>query len=438
MDKSEIIEILNEWNYWNKELPQTEARIFYDKRISTLLEYNEVLVIKGIRRSGKSTLMINSIKNLLVSGVDIKNILFVNLEDPRFINNLSTELLQEIKDVYLEYLDPNEQPYIFLDEIQNIPNWEKWVNKEYELKLSKVIISGSNSSMLSSEIASSLSGRYLQIDVYPLSFKEYLQFESIQIDNKLSLVEKKIELNREFEVYLKYGGFPKVLDYDIAEKKDLLITYKDSILLKDIVARYNLKEFKTLEEIAAFLLANSGISQSINKLKNNFHISYDMANAYLEYLIKAYMLFEIPKFDYSLKKQNANDKKYYSVDLGLSNIMRVPNLQTRGDDLETVVLLELLRRGYKVYYYKTSNGLECDFIIEKENVITELIQVTSSLKDEKTKKRELRVFSKTIEDLQLKDVKFLVIHEDNTSNVIYDDLKIKTINIKEWLINIDK
>lgn len=435
MDKSEIIEILNEWNYWNKELPRTHPRAVYDNKISSLLSYNEVVVIKGIRRSGKSTLMLNSIKNLLAQGIDIKNILFINLEDPRFINNLSIELLQEIKDVYLEYLNPDEKPYIFLDEIQNIPSWEKWVNKEYELHLSNITISGSNSSMLSSEIASSLSGRYLQIDVYPLGFEEYLQFKDIKITNRLDLIEKKIELNREFEAYMLHGGFPKVIDYEVADKKDLLITYKDSILLKDIVARYNLKEFKTLEEIAAFLLANSGISQSINKLKNNFHVSYDMANAYLEYLIKAYMLFEIPKFDYSLKKQNANDKKYYSVDLGLSNIMRVPNLQTRGDDLETIIFLELLRRGYKVYYYKTSNGLECDFIIEKENRITGLIQVTSSLKDEKTKKRELRSFSKTIEELQLKEVEVIVIHENSTKTIIYDDLEIRTINIKEWLIN---
>lgn len=434
MDKTEIIEILNEWNYWNRELPQTHSRTFYDTKISTLLEHDEVLVIKGIRRSGKSTLMLNSIKNLLLSGVEIKNVLFVNLEDPRFINHLSTELLQKIKDVYLEYLDPDEKPYIFLDEVQNIPNWEKWVNKEYELKLSHIAISGSNSSMLSSEIASSLSGRYLQLDVYPLSFKEYLEFNEVTVKSKLDYVEKKIELNREFEAYLKYGGFPKIVEYDTTQKRDLLITYKDSILLKDIVARYNLKEFKVLEEIAAFLLANSGISQSINKLKNNFHISYDMAHAYLEYLIKAYMIFEVPKFDYSLKKQNSNDKRYYSVDLGLSNIMRVPNLQTRGDDLETIVFLELLRRGYKVYYYKTSNGLECDFLIEKENNIVQLIQVTSSLKDEKTKKRELRVFSKTIQDLQLKNVTNLIIHEDNTSNFIYDDLTIKAINIKEWLI----
>jgi len=436
LDKSEIIEILNEWNYWDRDLPSTQPRESYDTKINSLMQYDEVVVIKGVRRSGKSTLMINAIKYLISIGIDIKNILFVNLEDPRFISHLTVDLLEQIKEVYQEYLNPDIVPYIFLDEIQNISDWEKWVNKEYELKLSHIVISGSNSSLLSSEIASSLSGRYLTLDVYPLSFKEYLQFRDIVIKNSLDIVTQKIQLNREIEAYMRYGAFPKVLEYDSSMKRDLLITYKDSILLKDIVARYNLKEFRKLEEIAAFLLANSGISQSVNRLKNNFHISYDMANAYLEYLIKAYMIFEVPKFDYSLKKQNANDKKYYSVDLGLSNILRVANLQTKGDDLETVVFLELLRRGYRVYYYKTSNGLECDFVVEQERSIVKLIQVTLSLQGEKTRKRELRSFKKSIEELQLRDVESIVICEDNSSQVVYDDIDIKIFNIKEWLLDI--
>ncbi len=436
MDKTEIIAILNDWNYWYRALPDTKERPFYDTKISSYLQYDEVVVIKGIRRSGKSTLMINQIKQLLHDGIDIKNILFVNLEDPRFINSLTVDLLEQIKEVYLEYLDPDSKPYIFLDEVQNIPNWEKWVNKEYELKLSKLIISGSNSSMLSSEIASTLSGRYLAIDVYPLSFKEFIDFKGISINNSLDMVSKKIALNREFENYLKFGAFPKVLEYQEADIRELLTTYKNTILLKDIVARYKLKEFGVLEEIAAFLLSNSGISISINKLKNNFKVSYDMASAYVEYLSKAYMVFEINKFDYSLKKQNANDKKYYSVDLGLSNIMRVPNLQTRGNDLETIVFLELLRRGYKVYYYKTSNDLECDFIVQKDQEITMLIQVTSSLKDEKTKKRELQSFSKTIKELKLKHIDSVVITEDNSGETIYDDTEIKIINLKEWLLEL--
>jgi len=434
LKNSEILEILNDWNYWNKELPTTTARIFYDDKISKFLSNDEVVVIKGIRRSGKSTLMINQIKRLIANGVDKKNILIINLEDPRFINNLNLELLQTIKEVYLQYLNPSDKPYIFLDEIQNIPNWEKWINKEYELKLSNIIITGSNSSLLSSEIASTLSGRYLSIDVYPLSFKEYLSFKDIFITSHLDIVDKKIVLSREFESFVADGGFPKLLEYDKEQKKELLITYKDSILLKDIVARYKLKEFHTLEEISAFILSNSGIIQSTTKLKNSFNISFDMASSYIEYLKNAYMIYEIKKFDYSLKKQNANEKKYYSVDLGLSNLLRVPNLQTKGADLETIVFLELKRRGYKIYYFKTQGDLECDFIVEKNNKIEALIQVSKSLKDKKTKARELASFSKTIEQLQLKDVALLVITEDASTEESVDTLEIKVINIIEWLL----
>lgn len=434
LDRTDIIEILNDWNYWKRDFPSTHPRALYGNKIDLWMKSDEVVVIKGIRRSGKSTLMINRIKHLVSSGVDVKNILFINFEDPRFIHDLDVALLEQIKSVYVEYLSPDTKPYIFLDEIQNIPLWEKWVNKEYELGLSHIVLSGSNSSLLSSEIASTLSGRYLSVDVYPLSFSEYIDFRGMVVVNKLDLINAKIDLQRFFEMYLKNGAFPKTLEYDQMQIKELLVTYKDSILLKDIVARYQLKEFGTLEEIASFLLANSGILQSITKIKNHFHISYDMARNYVEYLCKAYMLFEVPKFDYSLRKQNVNDKKYYSVDLGLSNILRVPHLQHRGSNIETVVFLELLRRGYKVYYYKTANGWECDFIIEKDMKIEALVQVTLSLKDEKTKIRELRSFARTIEELQLNDVHCLVVSEESSGTEVYDGLEIEVVNILEWLL----
>jgi predicted AAA+ superfamily ATPase len=434
LNKTDIIEILNEWNYWNRELPATHFRPIYGDKIDLYMQSDEVVVIKGIRRSGKSTLMVNRIKDLIASGVDVKNILFVNFEDPRFINHLDTALMEQIKSVYMEYLNPDAKPYIFLDEIQNVPLWEKWVNKEYELSLSHIVLSGSNSSLLSSEIASTLSGRYLGVDVYPLSFSEYLSFNGVHISNKLELINEKIVLARYFESYMKNGAFPKTLEYNDEQITELLISYKDSILLKDIVARYKLKEFSKLEEIAAFLLSNTGTTQSISKIKNAFNISHDMARNYVEYLCKAYMLFEVPKFDYSLRKQNANDKKYYSIDLGLSNILRVPNLQHRGSNLETLVYLELIRRGYKVYYYKTSTGLECDFAIEKNRKIVGLIQVTVSLKEEKTKKRELRSFAKSIEELSLVDVSCMVICEDASGDEIYDGVEIKVVNVIEWLL----
>ena len=437
MDKTKILEILNDWNYWIRNLPNSKKRPFYDDKLKSFLNHDEVSVIKGVRRSGKSTLMLNQIKKLLEDGISSHAILIVNLEDPRFINHLDVALLEKIKEVYLEYINPQTTPYIFLDEIQNIPNWEKWVNKEYELKSSKIMVTGSNSSMLSSEIASTLSGRYLSLEVYPLSFKEYLHFLDIKVINLLDFIHQKIEIYRAFEQYIKYGGFPKLISYHESEKKELLLTYKDTILLKDIVARYRLKNFKILEDITAFLLSNSGIIQSISRLKNSFKISHDMASSYVEYLQNAYMLFEVKKFDYSLKKQNVNEKKYYSADLGLSNLYRVPNLQTRGSDLETVVFLELKRRGYTIYYYKTSNDLECDFIVEKENTIVKLIQVSKSLQNEKTKKRELNALFKTAKELKLKeDMQLIVLTEDETSVIEENDFSIEIINILEWLCGV--
>jgi len=434
MEKLEVLEVLNDWNYWNKDLPKSFSRDFYDEKISSFIKNDEIVVLKGIRRCGKSTLLLNQIKRLCESGVDKKDILFVNLEDPRFTNHLSIELLSKIKEVYLEYLNPNSKPYIFLDEIQNIPFWEKWVNKEYELKLSRIIITGSNSSMLSSEIATTLSGRYLSVEVFPLSFKEFLHFKDIEIFSKLDFVNRKIEISRAFEEYLSFGAFPKVLEYEEKQKRELLTTYKDSILLKDIVARYKLKNLTTLEEISAFLLSNSGIIQSITKIKNSFNISFDMAKDYVEYLKNAYMIFEIRKFDYSLRKQNLNDKKYYSADLGLSNLYRVANLKYRGSNLETIVALELLKKGFDVYYYKTVLGYEIDFVVVKDNKIVELIQVSKSLEDEKTKKREIEVFKKTIDELMLQDVKCLIVSEDKSTKIKFDDLDIEVVNILEWLL----
>ncbi len=429
MEKTEIIEILNEWNYWDREVPATVKRDFYDDKISKFITKDEVVVIKGVRRSGKSTLMLNQIRKLHIEGVPKNEILFVNLEDPRFINHLSLELFELIKESYLEYLNPKGKPYIFLDEVQTVPNWEKWVNKEVELKQSFVAVTGSNSSLLSSEIASVLTGRYLSVDVYPLSFSEFLSFKNIEVNSKFDLISKKIELNRELTLYLKDGGFPRLVDYPDDEKKELLISYKNSILLKDIVARFRLKNFAVLNDITAFLVANSGIIQSITKLKNNFSISHEMAQDYVDYLKKAYLIFEINKFDYSLKKQRVNEKKYYSIDFGLSNLMRVPNREFRGADLESMVFLELIRRGYTLYYYKTSNNLEIDFVVEKDNRIVQLIQVSKTLKDKKTRKRELAPFSKTKKELHLDEVDCIVISEDMTQSL---EDGVKLINIKEW------
>ena len=355
-------------------------------------------------------------KRRVASGIKVEQTLFVNFEDARLVGHLDVALLGLIKDIYMEFLNQQSKPFLFFDEVQNIEHWEKWVNTEYELKKSYIYVAGSNFSMLSSEIGTALSGRYVSVDMYPLGFEEFLLFKDIKIKSKMELLSKKHLLNREFTNFLELGGFPKVIEYSDSpvKQRELMQTYFNSILLKDIVARFKLKNFSVLEDLSAFLLSNKATYHSINKLKNSFSISYDMARDYMEYLEKAYMLLSINKFDYSLKKQQANAKKYYSIDLGLSNLLRVPNLKTRGHDLESVVFLELLRRGYKVYYYKTKGDLECDFVVEKNREIVELIQVTVSLKEDKTRKRELAPFAKVVIELGLKDLKLTVLCEDGS------------------------
>ncbi|HIP51360.1 MAG TPA: ATP-binding protein [Campylobacterales bacterium] len=436
LTKNQLFEILSDWNYWNKPFPQTFARERYEEKLTHFSHSDEVIVIKGIRRCGKSTLLINEMKRLVQNGIEVERLLFVNFEDARLIGHLGVELLSLVKDVYMEFVNPKGKPFIFFDEVQNIEHWEKWVNTEYELKKSYVYVTGSNSSMLSSEIGTALSGRYVSVEMYPLGFQEFLLFKNIKIKNKMELISQKHELNREFTNFLKLGGFPKVIEYSKSpvQQRELMQTYFNSILLKDIVARFKLKNFKVLEDLSAFLLSNTATYNSINKLKNSFSISYDMTRDYMEYLEKAYMLLAINKFDFSLKKQQANARKYYSIDLGLSNLLRVPNLKTKGHDLESIVLLELLRRGYKVYYYKTKGDLECDFIIEKDREIVELIQVTVSLRDEKTRKRELAPFVKVVNELGLKNVRKTVLCEDNSDRLEVDGLSIDVVNILEWLV----
>lgn len=172
-----------------------------------------MLVIKGVRRCGKSTLLINEMKRLVASGVAKEQLLFVNFEDVRLIGHLGVELLGLIKDTYMEFVNPQGKPYIFLDEVQNIEHWEKWVNTEYELKKSYVYVTGSNSSMLNSEIGTALSGRYVSVNVYPLSFKEFLLFKEVEIKNKMELISQKNLLNREFRAFISEGGFPKSIEF---------------------------------------------------------------------------------------------------------------------------------------------------------------------------------------------------------------------------------
>ena len=441
MDKKVIIKILEEWNSWSKPFQESYRRPNYEDEVERKASTNEILFIKGVRRSGKSTILRNYIDMLVDQGIPKEQILFVNLEDPRFASELSLKLLEEIKSAYMYYMNPKEKPYIFLDEVQNIEQFEKWLLKEYELGTAHLFATGSNSKLLSKEIGSSLSGRYLDIEVLPLSFKEFLSFHNIQIDSPYTLHTAQQEIERYFELYMTYGGFPKVvLTEDTSLKETELKSYFDSILLRDIVARYKLDNFRVLEKLSIFLLSSISNAVSITKIKNKLNVSFDLTSRYVEYLENSYMIHSVALFDWSLQKQFTNPRKIYSIDTGLSKRVSFEVGQRIGDLLENIVYLELRRRYEDIYYFKTTQNYEVDFLIKEREKITHLIQVSQTLVDTKTKNRELRALVKASTELQYTtETKLLVLTMDDSSSEEIDGVTIELCNVYEWLLlNEDK
>jgi len=440
MDKKEIIAILEDWNFWSKPFRENFSRKTYEDEVVHKASTNEIIFLKGVRRSGKSTILLNHIQNLIKDGVPKENILFVNLEDPRFATSLSLDLLEEIKQAYIYYMNPKDKPYIFLDEVQNIDGFEKWLLKEYELQTSHLFATGSNSKLLSKEIGSSLSGRYLDIQVFPLCFKEYLLFNGLVVEKPYDLISKQTEIERHFEQFMLYGGFPKVvLTEDVVLKEFELKSYFDSILLRDIVARYKLDNFRILEQLSIFLLSSISNAVSITKVKNRLGVSHDLASRYMEYLENTYMIQSVPLFDWSLQKQYVNPKKIYSIDTGLSKRVSFEVGKRIGDMLENIVYLELNRRYSEIYYFKTAQGYEVDFLIKEYEKITHLVQVSQTLQDEKTKKRELRALVKASDELKhSENINLLLLTMDVSHEEKVDGITIKVINVLEWLLFYDQ
>lgn len=436
LSKEEIFEVLTTWNYWNRPMPETIRRPAYEMQIVRKVKAGEVLILKGVRRSGKSTLLINEMKRLIAEGNDTTSILYVNFEDPRFINHLNLELMELIKETYLEFMAPKDMPFFFFDEVQNIPAWEKWVLKEYAIRSAHLYVTGSCSSLLSREIGTALSGRYLDIDVFPLSFREYLVFNGITITSKADLVSKKTEVNRAFRNFMAQGGFPKLVELpDDESRQDLLTSYFDSILLRDIVARHNVTNYRTLEEMASFLLTNTGSLNSTNKLKNTFGISHEKAKDFCSFLEEAYLIFQLHRFSWSVKKQLANVRKFYSIDTGLANRVSFQVGSRQGQSLENIVFLELLRRGKEMFYYKTINDHEIDFVVKEGNKLRQLIQVSYSIADEQTRKRECTALKVAMKELK-QDLDALVLTMDRNETIQWQGITIVAMNVIEWLLDV--
>ncbi len=430
MEKQRIFEILNDWNFWDKPLPKYIPRYSYQKKLSSYQRSGEIIILKGVRRAGKSSLLISHIHNLINEGVDKKEILFVNFEDPRFTGELNVALLEKIIDTYKEYVNDNSVPYIFLDEIQNVFQWEKWVLTGYELKMFHFYITGSSSKLLSKEFGTALGGRYLDINVLPLQFKEFIRFKGFSLPTKPEMVTNKLRYKKLFNVFIKDGGFPKVALLEDDLRRPEILMYFDTIILKDIVARYNLKNYDYINKVALFLLSNIGKPLSLNKIAVSLNISYNLINNYFEYLKNTYLFYEIYQYEYSLKKQFSGRRKVYCIDNGfLSNIsFRIS--EDYGRFLENIVFLELKNRGDDIYFHYGKK--ECDFIVKKGLSIVQAIQVCRTLTDKDTETRELEGLIEALKTYGLREGLILTEDEEHVYNIDNYTLTVKPV--WKWLL----
>lgn len=380
------------------------------------------VVISGLRRAGKSTLLAQLAHAFYPEG----EYFYVNFEDERFLIFTVADFTK-LHELLIE-LFGNKKIFL-LDEIQNIEGWERFVNRMITGGY-KFYITGSNASLLSKELGTKLTGRYIPVELFPFSFEEYLQFKQIPLPdmNRLTTVEKG-ELKQAFAEYLKKGGIPQALQYP---ELPIHKTLYDDILNRDIGARYKLTDTKPLRELTFYLLSNISALVSYNKMKELLQLgSVNTVSSYIDYLGTSWLLFAMNRYAFSVKKQQIANKKIYCIDTGLTKSVAFSFSEDKGKFLENIVFLKL-RRLYDedIYYYKTEKDREVDFFLPKEKTF---IQVSQSIADKATREREVQSLVEAMEEV--KGSTGLIVTEDEKDTLLVNDATIAIVPVYEWLLS---
>lgn len=397
------------------------ARKIYLNQLISLCNQNIIKVITGIRRCGKSTLLSEFKDYLKAKGIEENNILLLNFEEREYSDFARWE---DVYDYILDKLSVEGMKYVFLDEVQRIVNFEKLVDALFVKNDIDLYITGSNAFLLSSELGTLLSGRYIAINLHPFSFSEYV-----------SAFDNNANIDRLFRQYMNASCFPEAVNLSISSP-NMVNTYLkslyDTVVVKDIVKRNNLRKFDTLQNVLNFLFDNIGNVVSPNNITEVLRkttgesISHNTVLKYLRYFTESYLVYPVRLYNIKGKRLLESNYKYYIVDLGLKNILNTNSaLSDLGHKLENIVYFELLRRGGDVYAGKSGNG-EVDFVVQKHDGNREYYQVAYTVNDEKTLKRELS----SLEKIKDSYPKYLL--TTDFDNINYNG--IQKINILDWLL----
>ena len=380
------------------------------RNISFPKALNKIHVAIGMRRSGKTWLLLQTINQKIQKHkIPLSRILYINLEDDRFIPCQEEKLRQILEGFYQYYPDNHHQVcYFFLDEIQNASGWANIIRRFFDTKNVKIYLSGSSAKLLSKEIASSLRGRSIATEVWPYDFTEYL---SITPKTPLQLRSQAwIDTNMyNLKQYLHTGGFPEVFQIPEINRRQLLQDYVEIVVARDLIDRYQITNISLVKYLIAFLLKNTGGCFSVNKLANDIR-SQGLAGSrntiyeYISHIEDAYLAFPTPLFSESIRKIHSNPRKCYSIDGGLVRAFSLSTTNNYGHLFENMIFLYLKRLKHKVFYYLTKERYEVDFLTEDPFGKLKLYQVVWDDSDPKTLAREQRALNKAQEELQIEGI----------------------------------
>jgi hypothetical protein len=410
MQKSQIILALNDQQ---ERFYRKESIVDRNINLKEFFSKKHIVVITGIRRSGKSTLL------KLFS--QFKKGCYVRFDDVRF-SNFEISDFEKIEEYALQNYGSN--PVFYLDEVQEVPLWEKWVNDLFT-KGYKVFVTGSNASLLSSELSAQLTGRHVEISLFPFSFKEIMSLQDIDL-SKIT-IESKAKILTIFKEYLSSGGFPDVV---LTNDVSLASQYYQDIVNRDIILRHKFKSQKDVMQFGLYVLSNATKLSSYNKIKSTIGIkSLETVKSYLDAFSNAYVLYPLQRFDYSVKKQIATPSKLYVGDQGFISQVGFHSSNELGRLLENLVLLELKRRQKQTYYHREKK--ECDFVIKEGLDITSAIQVCYELTDE-NKKREIEGLIEACKIHSLSSGLILTYDQEDEFDV--EGVKISVKPVWKWLL----